>query len=218
MNSKIIKAVTALLAFSMVMPLASCGKKKGGASGKKTISDDTPWFDTALYDVDQGLNQEREIEYVYSDYVGSDENNIIVLTSGNYKIPDKIDWETYNYSDYAISVLTIVDRATKKTVRTIDLSTKLKDSDYDENARYSDGKITVIYTSIEGYRYCHRRNHGYARPRKNGHLPEDFQIRGLYGGFGNGLEFEPVLCHPQCYLTRRQQKEDRDQGRAQQHL
>ncbi len=149
MNSKIIKAVTALLAFSMVLPLASCGKKKGGASGKKTISDDTPWFDTALYDVDQGLNQEREMEYVYSDYVGSDENNIIVLTSGNYKIPDKIDWATYNYSDYAISVLTIVDRATKKTVRTIDLSTKLKDSDYAENARYSDGKITVIYTSIE---------------------------------------------------------------------
>ena len=53
------KAVTALLAFSMVLSVASCSKKKGGNKGNsgRKITDDTPWFDTVIYDVDQGFDQ-----------------------------------------------------------------------------------------------------------------------------------------------------------------
>ena len=144
------KAVTALLAVSMLLSVASCGSKKNSNSGSKSgkkISEDTPWFNAETYDVDPGVDTSRELEYTYSSYVGSDDENIILLTYGNYKIPDNIDWETYNYSDYAISVLSIVDKATRKTVKTIDLSKLLGANDYAESARYANGKLTVIYSS-----------------------------------------------------------------------
>ncbi len=144
------KAVTALLAFSMLMSVASCSSKKksgsGSRSGKK-ISEDTAWYDSQVYDLDQGLDKEREVEYAFSSFVGSDEDNIILLTYGNYKIPDNIDWTTYNYSDYEISVLSIIDRATKKTIKNIDMSDMLGSEDYVDNARYTNGKVTVIYSS-----------------------------------------------------------------------
>ena len=145
------KAVTALLAFSMVLSVASCSKKKGGNKGNsgRKITDDTPWFDTVIYDVDQGFDQSREVEYTYSRFAGSDDENIVILTNGNYKLPDNIDWSNYNYSDYSFSVLSIVDRATKKTVKTIDINKELGPDDYAENARYRDGKVTIIYTSYD---------------------------------------------------------------------
>lgn len=146
------KAVTALLAFSMVFSIASCSKKSAGGSkgnsGKK-ISDDTPWFDAQIYDVDTGIDKEREVEYTYSSYAGSDADNILILTNGNYKMPDNIDWEHYNYADYSISVLSVIDRATKKTVNTIDLNKVLSGSEYAESARYINGKLTLIYSSYD---------------------------------------------------------------------
>ncbi len=149
MKKHFAKAISALLALSMVFSIASCGKKKSdnkGNSGKK-ITDDTPWFDAEIYDVDPGLDKEREIEYTYSRFVGSDENYTVILTNGNYKIPDNIDWNNYNYADYSISVLSEIDRATKKTVKTIDLNKDISSSEYAENARYMNGKLTVIYTA-----------------------------------------------------------------------
>ena len=152
MKKVITKAMTALLAVSMVLSFASCGKKKSdgnkGNSGKK-ISDDTPWYDTQFYDVETGIDKTREIEYTYSSYVGSDDEYIIVLTNGNYKMPDNIDWENYNYADYSISVLSVIDRATKKTVKNIDLNKELSGNEYADSARYINGKITLIYTSYD---------------------------------------------------------------------
>ena len=152
MKRTLTKAVTALLALSMVLSVASCGKKKSAAgksnAGKK-ISDDTPWFDTQFYDVDQGVDESRESEYTFSSFVGADDKYIILLTNGNYKMPDNIDWSNYNYADYSISILSILDRATKKTVKTIDLNTILEGDEYAESARYINGKLTVIFTSYD---------------------------------------------------------------------
>lgn len=151
MNKTFTKAAAALLALSMMLPIASCSRKTTGSKGNsgKKITEDTPWYDTVIYDVDQGFDKEREIEYTYSRFAGADDNNIVILTNGNYKIPDNIDWNNYNYSDYSISVLSIIDRATKKSVRTIDLNKELSGDEYVENARFRDGKITLIFTSYD---------------------------------------------------------------------
>ena len=151
MKRKLTKAVTALLTFSMLLSVASCAKNKSESksnSGKK-ISDDTPWYDAEMYEVEQGLDPNKETEYAFSRFVGSDDKYVILLTNGNYKMPDNIDWENYNYADYSISVISVIDRATKKTVKNIDLNKELNDSEYAENARYLDGKLTLIYTSYD---------------------------------------------------------------------
>lgn len=151
MKRVITKAATALLAFSMMLSVASCSKGKSESksnSGKK-ISDDTPWYDAEIFEVEQGLDKSKEAEYAFSRFVGSDDKYVILLTNGNYKMPDNIDWENYNYADYSISVISVIDRATKKTVKTIDLNKELSDSEYAENARYLDGKLTLIYTSYD---------------------------------------------------------------------
>ena len=55
MNRKVLKAVSALLAVSVVLPFAACGRKKSDykekRSGKK-ITADTPWYDCSSYVVD----------------------------------------------------------------------------------------------------------------------------------------------------------------------
>ena len=94
MKRKLTKAVTALLTFSMLLSVASCAKNKGESksnSGKK-ISDDTPWYDAEMYEVEQGLDPNKETEYAFSRFVGSDDKYVILLTNGNYKMPDNIDW------------------------------------------------------------------------------------------------------------------------------
>ncbi len=151
MNKTLTKAAAVLLALSMLLPAASCGRKKPdskGNSGKK-ITDDTPWFDAQIYDVDQGIDTSKEVEYTYSRFAGSDDEYIVILTNGNYKIPDNIDWNNYDYSDYSIAVLSVLDRATKKTVKTIDLNNELSSEEYAENARYKNGIVTIIYTSYD---------------------------------------------------------------------
>lgn len=151
MNKTLIKVAAALLAFSMLLPVASCGRKKPenkSNSGKK-ITDDTPWFNAQIYDVDLGIDKNKELEYTYSRFAGSDDENIVILTIGNYKVPDNIDWNNYDYSDYSISVLSVMDKATKKTVKSIDLNKEIGAEEYVENARYKDGKVTLIYTSYD---------------------------------------------------------------------
>lgn len=152
MKRLLTKAATVLLALTMVFSAASCSKKTGGGnkgnSGKK-ISDDTPWYDATFFEVDDGIDKSREIEYSYSNFIGADDKNIVVLTNGSYKVPDNIDWENYNYADYSISVISLIDRATKKTVKTIDLNKSLGSTEYAESARFLNGKLTVIYTSYD---------------------------------------------------------------------
>ena len=151
MKRLLIKAGSALLVLSMVLPAASCGKAKSngkGSSGKK-ISEDTPWFNTRFYEVDKGIDKDREVEFTYSDFVGADDKNIVLLTNGNYKMPDNIDWETYDYTDYSISTLTVLDRASGKTVKTINMNDVLGNGEYAESARYVNGKVTVIYSTFD---------------------------------------------------------------------
>lgn len=137
------KVAAVTLAASVLLSMAACGKKNGSQkhSGQK-ITSDMPWYEATEFDVDTGKDPDKEVQFSYSQFVGSDDKRIAILTSGSYKYPDNVDWSTFDSSSYQISNIAIVDKATKKTVNSFDLNSILG-SGYVESASYSDGKITL---------------------------------------------------------------------------
>ncbi|MCR4703692.1 MAG: extracellular solute-binding protein [Saccharofermentans sp.] len=156
-----IKAISVILAASMMLSFAACNKKggSGSSSGSREkshsgnkISADTPWFNSNILDVNLKLDTDRDVEYTYESLVGADKDRIIIMTSGSYKIPDEanIDWETFNYNEYAINYVSVINRASKKVDNQIDLTESIPDGGYLESARYEDGKIVAkIYSYNE---------------------------------------------------------------------
>ena len=150
MNKKVLRIVSVILAISVALPFAAC-KKSGN---RKKITDDTPWFTAEQIDLELGVDDSKKIDYLYSQYAGGDEDYMIVFTTGSYYIDyDNIDWNTYNYNDYAINFVSVIDKETKDTVSSIDLSTMLTENDYANSAVYSGGVITLLASSWDPITY-----------------------------------------------------------------
>ena len=150
MNKFAIRIIASALAVSMIMPLAACKKKaKNGSRSGTKITSDSPWYDTKVIDIDVELDPDRSIEYTYKRMAGADDDYMVILTTGNYRMPENLDWDEYNYKDYEIAKLTVFDRQTCETVNDIDLCSTMADSDYVEDASYADGTITAIFNTYD---------------------------------------------------------------------
>ena len=150
MNKLAIRLIASALAVSMIMPLAACKKKaKNGSRSGTKITSDSPWYDTKVIDIDIELDPDRSIEYTYKRMAGADDDYMVILTTGNYRMPENLDWDEYNYKDYEIAKLTVFDRQTCETVNDIDLCSTMTDSDYVEDASYADGTITAIFNTYD---------------------------------------------------------------------
>lgn len=152
-----IKIISAVLAASMALSVASCSAARPSAEGNsgKKISADSPWFESSVIDVEVDLDSSRQVDYTYKSLVGSDDKYIVILTSGYYSMPDddEIDWANYDYNSYAINQISIIDRSTKQVSGNIDLNKNLGSGDYLENAVYSNGIITACYSSYNDVTY-----------------------------------------------------------------
>lgn len=159
-----LRIISALLAASMALSFAACNKQEkksgSGRSGQEShsgdkISADTPWFDGKVLNVDIPLNDSREVEYTYPTLAGVDENYIVVLLNGYFKMPNgnDINWDTFSYNDYSINVLGVVDRKTNEVVNTIDLAKDLPKNGYIEGASYENGTATVRCSTYNDITY-----------------------------------------------------------------
>ena len=150
MKRNLYRFCSSVLIFSTVLSVSSCGKLSD--KNVKKISEDDPWFDTNIIDVDTGAEKGRALgSWLTHFFIGMDDQYYIIETRGDYQTPpeDKIDWETYNYKDYQFDYLAVIDRNTKQTVNTIDIKKDLTSSEYHvDNAYYIKGIITVS-TSIK---------------------------------------------------------------------
>ena len=87
-----VKAVSLILAASMLGSLAACKKNKENDinnndtshSGQK-ITEDTPWFDSKITDVEIDVDSSREVDSTYQQLIGADDKNVILFTGGQYK-------------------------------------------------------------------------------------------------------------------------------------
>ena len=162
-----VKAISAVLACSMLFSIAACSKKGGSGSGSgaggddasrsgKKITEDMPWFDGNVFNVsDVGLDKSKSLEYAYQRLVGTDDKYIVVMTSGYYKMPEVSDsqWETFDYSQYSINTLAVIDKATNQTVKTIDLKESMDPEDYAESFSYENGIVTARLSSYDPATY-----------------------------------------------------------------
>ncbi len=150
-----VKAISAVMAASMLLSVAACNKNGGsGANGGSSaageshsgekISSDTPWYESKIVEPEKGCDPNREVDYVYQSLAGCDKDSMVILSSGYYKMPDNIDWDKIDYSEYSINSVSVIDRATNETVSTFDINDKLEPNSYIESSEYADGKLSCI--------------------------------------------------------------------------
>ncbi len=150
-----LKIIAAGLVLAMGASIAACGKKGGdrkSRSGEK-ISANSPWFNADPITVDIGLESGRAVDYLYHTLIGADKEKILVETTGSYQMPEALDWDNYNYNDYLINIISVVDRSTKQTVNKIDLAKGLTQYDYVETARYENGRLKIIINTSNSQTY-----------------------------------------------------------------
>ena len=147
------KAVSVVMMLSLLLPIASCGQQPKKST--KMISEDDPWFNTNIIEVDTGVEAGRNTIWPNSYYAGSDENYYIIFSSGKYEVPNDelegLSWEEQE-DKYGYRLISVVDRKTNKTVNIIDVKKDFPDISIEshvDNVYYSDGKITVNTNSKE---------------------------------------------------------------------
>ena len=132
MRKIIAKTVSVALVCAMAATVASCGETKKAGKEIRKISEDSPWFDASITDVETGAEKGRETgTWLYQQFVASDDQYYFIETSGEYQLPpdNMIDVKTLNYRDYQFDYIAVVDRNTKQTVNTIDLKKDLTASE-----------------------------------------------------------------------------------------
>lgn len=154
MNTKNIRLISIVLILSILLTITSCGKNSNKDARK--ITEDDPWFDADILEVDTGADEGRPIgALLYPKFIDADDKYYYVETYGDYQSPPdyELDLETYNYRDYQFDYLAVIDRNDKHTINTIDLRKDFTLSEYHiDNVYYKDGHI-IATTPIKEREY-----------------------------------------------------------------
>ena len=134
------KTISVVLLLSAALSVVSCGTKGSGGKTKK-ISADSTWYDAEIIDFKPELNTKKQVTGIGHDIAGSDDRYIAVYSTGAYYVSGG---DNVSYKDWLISVVTLIDRTTKQTVKTLDLVNVLGEHIMPEGVEYADGKILVL--------------------------------------------------------------------------
>ncbi len=139
------KLVACMLIVSLAFSVASCGSessaKNDSLSNVEVISDDSPWYNSEIVNVDIEVDSTRMVESLSYHLAGTDDQYICIFADGWYKVSN---WnEIKSNSDYMFKNIILVDRNTKQVSKTIDLFSISGLLGYPESVMYTDGKIVV---------------------------------------------------------------------------
>ena len=145
------KAIAAVLSVSFLISIASCGAKPKTESSHsgKLIEEDMPWFETKTIKIDNGVDPDRKTQSIHSQLAGSDEDNYIFLTQGNYEPPKDFDGEYESYLKLLISNVVVVDKKSGETKKIIDLLHFFEEGEHPEGVIYLNGNIVVDTSSFD---------------------------------------------------------------------
>lgn len=157
-----LKVMSVALVCAIAFSAAACDKKKnnGGDEGSgagmqetsrrgQKITDDSPWYESTSATFSPEYDKSKKAQYLFSDLIGADEKYVVVRSSGNYELPADFNWANYSSKDVEISILTVVDRATMKSVSSVDLTKYYGKSSYMNGLSYSDGKIKAVISDYD---------------------------------------------------------------------
>ena len=145
-NHKLYKAIALVLLFSIALSVASCGAKEQGGKAQK-ISSDSPWYDAEVIPFKLETKKNKVVDGMNYYLLGADDKYIAVYSDGAYDVAQWTD--DVKYEDWLISFVTLIDRTTKKTVKSIDLLDYLGRHEYPKNASYCNGKILAYVESTD---------------------------------------------------------------------
>ena len=136
------RIISCILLLSILFSIASCGKQSG--KNKKMITKDSPWFDCEVFRVGFEGDPDKKLAHKMEIAIGCDEQYIIVEVFVDYEIPEGlVEGKDYSYHEYNNQVISVIDRASHKTVNTIDPAELFEMYEDLETVIYSDGIITV---------------------------------------------------------------------------
>ena len=133
-----IKTIAVVLMISIALSIASCSS---GNSKKEKVSADSTWYDAEIIDFKLETNPQKRLDFLFHYLAGADDEYLVVLSDGQYQV--KAWTDDLEYQDFMIYVVSIIDRTTKQTVKTIDLVNLLGRRTSPEKANYIDGKLLV---------------------------------------------------------------------------
>ena len=145
-NHKLYKAIALVLLFSIALSVASCRAKEQGGKAQK-ISSDSPWYDAEVIPFKLETKKNKVVNGMNYYLLGADDKYIAVYSNGAYDVAQWTD--DVEYEDWLISFVTLIDRTTKKTVKSIDLLDYLGRYEYPMNASYCNGKILAYVESTD---------------------------------------------------------------------
>lgn len=138
------KALILLLICSVLLSIVSCentsAKRDTLSQSGALINSDDPWFEGTVIDVDLGIEPSRKVNYIFPRLAGADDSYIYVFINGEYFA----DWDkVVSNSDFAIKNISVIDRKSKETCKTINLYTLLEPTDWPDFVIYSENKLIV---------------------------------------------------------------------------
>ena len=188
MSTNLRKTVAAVLALSFMISTASCGKKQKTevSHSGKLIEEKTPWFETKTFKIDNGVDPDRKTQSIHSQLAGSDEENYVFITQGNYELPEDYDWEYESYLKLLISNVVVVDKKSGETKKIIDLLHYFADGEVLEGIVYLGGNIVVDTRSSD--------------IETNGQIIKEYLIDPLTGDVISVTNKEDYMRSPQMFI------------------
>ena len=139
-TEKYIRSISIILLLSIAFSITSCFSKKPTGKTDK-ISADAPWYDAEVIDFKLETNPQKRIDSLSHRLAGADDDYLVVISDGYYNV--KAWTDDIEYKDWLIKVVTIIDRTTKQTVKTVNIVNILGKWAYPTNINYIDGNICV---------------------------------------------------------------------------
>lgn len=131
-----------ILISSFLLMLTSCGEQppiEKKTDSSNIISADSPWYYGEVIEVDLGLDDSREINYMFPSLIGADDKYAYIFVNGEYITDYSLEPEN---SEFVVKNIIVVDRTTKQVASTIDLWSVLEDyGGYPEYVVYSNGML-----------------------------------------------------------------------------
>ncbi len=138
-----IKVLVLCLLFSLTLSSTSCYSIESTVN-KQTVSADTPWYDAEVIDFKLETDTNKHLNRLFYSIAGADDKYIAIISDGGYHV--KAWTDDIEYKDWLIYVVTMIDRTTKQTVKTIDIVNILGKCAYPTNVNYIDGRTVRFGT------------------------------------------------------------------------
>ena len=133
------KIVAFLLLISIALSLASCSEKESKTKVTK-IDPDSVWYESEIIDFKIDTKTGKNLDRLFHTLAGADDTFVAILSDGSYQVSN---WNDVDYEDWLIKVVTLIDRESKQTAKTIDVVGILGNHAFPTNVNYTDGKIIV---------------------------------------------------------------------------